>query len=225
MYKNNYLALPSVALMALAVTFPISSNAQMVSTGQEKTSSGYNPIPKNQPQPGQTSKNNNNYGNDTSKGSKTKKTVTATNTRSESSSKAKAVSTDNSVLGHVKSVTSSCVKNWSDQSCMKEISSMNMTLVSTYAANLKYSNKQSYLESLKEGCAASTAALKVNVPAYAMRSAMVECVNLMSDIADKTAIRPDPTLSQLAVGSILCLGKDKSCPQIESGLITALGGK
>lgn len=129
---------------------------------------------------------------------------------------------DNVVLGHVKTVTLSCVQKWEDQGCMKALSSMNMTFASTYASTLQNANKKSYTERLKNGCAASTAALKVVVPAYAMRSAMVECVNVMSDIADKASVRPDPSLSQLSVGAILCLGKDKSCKKIEQGLLAAV---
>ena len=226
-FNNGYLILYSLVVIAIIGLLPFNVNAQLFNSGQEKTNDVYNPIPKSKPQPAQTYDSGNSHSNTSAtKGKSQSKEAVKNSTKETNAAQSSSKSEMNSaVLGHVKTVTLSCVKKWEGQSCMKALSSMNMTFTSTYAATLQNANKKPYMDRLKNGCAASTAALKVVVPAYAMRSAMVECVNVMSDIADKTSVRPDPSLSQLSVGAVFCLGKDKSCKTIEQGLLVAIQGK
>lgn len=124
-------------------------------------------------------------------------------------------------LSHIRSIRDACIPRWDGQGCMKSLSALNMETASFYAESLDASGRadsDSQLETLKEHCAASTAALKVDVPAYAMQSAMTECVNTISDIVDETTVKPDVSMYQLMVGAILCLGKDTKCNFIEGQL-------
>ncbi len=128
------------------------------------------------------------------------------------------------VLTYVKGVGKACVEDWATQNCMKNLSILNRDTASFYAQNLNDSGRKdadAKMEELKQHCAASTAALKVDVPAYAMRSAMTECVNTISDIVDATKVKPNVNMYQLMVGSILCLQKDAQCKFIENQLKAA----
>ena len=120
-----------------------------------------------------------------------------------------------STLVHINNVASYCVGSWEEEACIKEISSVSMALATGYAELLDAGNQQKYMESLKQHCAASTAALKVSVPAYAMNSALKECANSISDISEATSISPNLNLYQLLVMSVMCLSKAKSCDMIE----------
>lgn len=190
-----------------------SAHAQLFNSSKKKTSGVYHSAPKNTSNSSEESGQADNVAPAPEvKGD----TTTTTNPSSQAKSSPKL---DDVVLGHVKDVTSSCLNTWDGQTCMKALSSMNMTLASTYAQTLHSSNKKSYMGRLKNGCAASTAALEVSVPAYAMRSAIAECVNIMTTISEKTSVFPDPSLSQLAISAFLCMGQDKSCDEIEKSLV------
>lgn len=131
--------------------------------------------------------------------------------------------------GHIKSLASLCVNNWESEGCLKELSALSMDMTVNYAEKLdaqdNQTKKEAEMESLKQHCAASTAALKISVPAYAMRSAITECVNTVSDLNKDTAIKPDVNLYQLLVGSVLCLSKDLTCENLEKQLHSAVSGK
>ena len=121
-------------------------------------------------------------------------------------------------IKHVRNMSAQCKGKWETQGCMKTLSNVSLVMVSNYAADLKRHNRLSAIESLKQNCAASTAALQIKVPAYAMREAMTVCVNHISDLNDQTGLRPDPNYSQMIVGSILCIDKNMSCFLMEMQL-------
>lgn len=121
-------------------------------------------------------------------------------------------------IQHVRNMSAKCRGRWETQGCMKTLSNVSLVMVSNYAADLKNHNHMAAVETLKQHCAASTAALQVKVPAYAMRSAMTECVNHISDLNDQTGLRPDPNFSQMIVGAILCIDKNMACFLMEMQL-------
>lgn len=115
-----------------------------------------------------------------------------------------------------------CSHEWSSQQCMKTLSGASLVMVSNYAEELHKKGHGQYLEPLKQNCAASTAGTKVDVPAYAQRSAFVECINHIVTINEKTGVKPDPDFYQLIVGSIICFDKNQSCVVIEQSLDSML---
>ncbi len=123
-------------------------------------------------------------------------------------------------LSHMNNMASYCVSDWEKESCLKELSSVSMSMATNYASKLDAANKKDAMETLKQHCAASTAALKISVPAYAMKSALTECINNVFDISAATLIKPDLTLYQLMTSSVMCLGKEPSCKNIEERLLS-----
>ncbi len=126
---------------------------------------------------------------------------------------------DSITLNHIRSMAVLCVGNWENENCSKELSALSMDMTTNYAEKLdkqsKPEKKEAHMESLKQHCAASTAALKVSVPSYAMKSAITECVNIVADINEESSVKPDINLYQLLVGAVLCLNKDLSCENME----------
>ncbi len=221
--KKSFVILSLLLAFSVSSVIAHSAHAQVFNSSKKKTTNVYKPIPKKQPQPHQNAGNKNNATpeNETKPAAKPASKAQATPAQAAPSQAAALPKLSSVVLGHVKAVTSACVEKWEDQACMKALASMNVTLASTYAASLHSSNKRSYMGRLKNHCAASTAALQVSVPAYAMRSAMTECVNSMTTISQQTSVFPDPSLSQLAVSAVLCIAKNKACSEIEQGLLAA----
>ena len=119
---------------------------------------------------------------------------------------------------HASQIASSCPGQWDGQICLKAVSEATMVMASTYGEVLQEQKHDASAENLKQHCAAATAASQGVYPAEAMRSAFTECANTMSDISNDTQIMPDPSLYQLLVGAVLCLDKDKTCANVESGL-------
>ncbi|MGH1403694.1 MAG: hypothetical protein ACRBDL_05580 [Alphaproteobacteria bacterium] len=117
---------------------------------------------------------------------------------------------------HIHSVNKQCVGQWEKQICMKALSEASMAMASKYAERLNQSGNGNQMEPLKQGCAASTAAMKVNVPAYAMKSALTECANTVSDVVDTTGVQPDINLYQILIAGVLCIGKDQQCAMLEA---------
>jgi len=70
----------------------------------------------------------------------------------------------------------------------------------------------------EQSCAASTAHREQAFPAYAMKSAFIECVNIISDLSEQTGVAPDVNHYQLLLLPALCLEKDKRCGPMEKGL-------
>lgn len=125
-------------------------------------------------------------------------------------------------FGHVTAIHESCVQNWGDQSCMQSISATSKDMLEAYAVALEKSGHKAQVETVKNQCAATTAAAKTKVPAYAMKSALTECANTISDVVAEVTVQPDLVLYQLLVGSIFCLGKEEPCPVFEKGISAAV---
>lgn len=111
-----------------------------------------------------------------------------------------------------------CPGQWESPSCLKAVSQSNMAMVSNYGGALQESGKQQAAEQIKQTCAASTAATEGNYPAYAMKSAFVECANSISTVAEQTKISPDLSQYQLLIGATMCLDKASGCQTIEQSL-------
>ncbi len=121
-------------------------------------------------------------------------------------------------LKFARSVALACVADWTTQKCLGAVSDSNMTLLSNYGADLQGRKMDAAAETLKQHCAATTAATRQNVPPYAMHSALVECANAMTDLAASTGVQPDPSHYQLLIAPLLCLGADPACPAITTQL-------
>jgi len=119
-------------------------------------------------------------------------------------------------LENAKRVANACVPGgWKTQKCLKTLSENNLVMASNYGAALQKSGKRSQAEQIKQKCAASTAASRGEFPADAMRSAFVECVNKIPEVAQSTQILPDESQFQLLVAAIQCLDGQSSCAMIE----------
>ena len=114
-------------------------------------------------------------------------------------------------LQFAKMIAGACPNRWESPDCLKTLGESNFVLVANYGGTLLENQKKADAETLKENCAASTAAREVSVPAYAMASAMTECVNTIGDIAGKTGIKPDLSHFQMMGFPALCLSKDPVC--------------
>lgn len=122
---------------------------------------------------------------------------------------------DKIVIIHTQEIGAYCIGAWQSQKCMKALSSSNLSLASLYAEKLELGGKKKSQDALLENCSASTAATKVDVPAYAMKSAMTTCANAIYDITEATKIKPNLTHFQLMVEPIFCLGGEERCEKFE----------
>lgn len=117
-------------------------------------------------------------------------------------------------LQYARSIAQACLADWTAQKCLSAVSDSNLVLLSNYGADFQNRKMESSAETLKQHCAATTAANQQTVPAYAMHSALTECANTITDLSDQTGVRPDPSHYQLLIAPLLCLGADPSCAQI-----------
>lgn len=131
-------------------------------------------------------------------------------------------SPDTSIYPYYLGAAKYCSHEWSSQECMKTLSGASLVMVSNFAEDLHEKGHAEHLESLKQNCAASTAGTKVEVPAYAQRSAFVTCINHIVTINEKTGVKPNADFYQLMVGAIMCFDKNQSCAVIERSLDTLL---
>ncbi len=115
-------------------------------------------------------------------------------------------------------IASACIGSWNSQNCLQAVSQSNLALASEYGSALQQSGKETEAESIKQHCAASTAATQGEFPAYAFKSAFTECANTMSDVYDQTKLAPDSTRFQVLLGAIWCLDGDPQCANVENGL-------
>lgn len=122
---------------------------------------------------------------------------------------------DKIVIIHTQEIGAYCIGAWQSQKCMKALSSSNLTFSSLYAEKLELGGKKKAQDALLENCSASTAATKIDVPAYAMKSAMTTCANAIYDITEATKIKPNLTHFQLLVEPIFCLGGEERCEKFE----------
>ena len=130
-----------------------------------------------------------------------------------------ARSTDTEYIAHTKAVANACLdQQWERQACLSAVSYSTLALAANYAQRLSDQGHDFAVELIKEHCAAGTAAARDKFPAYALKSAWIECANTMSDIAETTGLKPNASHYQLLVGPILCLDKDRRCTNVERGL-------
>lgn len=121
-------------------------------------------------------------------------------------------------LASARAIAAACPGAWESPACLTVISQSNYVMLSNYGAALKNQKLEGPAETLKEHCSASTAHREEAFPAYAMKSAFVECANTISDLVDQIKVTPDLDHYQLLLVPVLCLNKDKSCPGLEKGL-------
>ncbi len=119
---------------------------------------------------------------------------------------------------HAKQVAGACLGQWEAQGCLSAVSESTLVLAANYAGVLEAQGKKSAVEQIKQHCAAGTAAMRENIPAYAMKSAWAECANMIYDVSETTGTVPDQSHYQLLAGPILCLEKDRRCADVEQGL-------
>ena len=120
---------------------------------------------------------------------------------------------------YAKDVATLCLNGrWETQQCLAAVSESSLVLAANYAETLSNAGHEFAVEEIKEHCAAGTAATKGEYPAYALKSAWIECANTMYDLSETTGIEPNPSHYQLLVGPILCLEKDRRCQNVEVGL-------
>lgn len=112
-------------------------------------------------------------------------------------------------------MTNQCIDNWKDQKCIEVISHTSLNMGADYAAKLQKAGHQQAFINLRDKCAASTAGISQEVPAYAMESALTQCANHVVSISEETGINPDKNLYQLVVAQVLCLKGDGRCSVIE----------
>lgn len=111
-----------------------------------------------------------------------------------------------------------CPGQWESASCLKAVSQSNLVMVSNYGGALQESGKAQAAEQIKQHCAASTAGTEGDYPAYAMKSAFIECANTISTVSEQTGMTPDLSHYQLLVGATMCLDKAAGCANIEQTL-------
>ncbi len=134
------------------------------------------------------------------------------------------VAPDQKLVPTIKEIARDIVKScnggkWETQACLTELGTLSFATTTTYADKLqKINSNEATLEKLKQECAASTAPMQGEYPAYAVTSAMTVCANTIYDLSVETGQKPDPDLYQLLVGSIMCLNKQANCIGIEQQL-------
>jgi hypothetical protein len=121
-------------------------------------------------------------------------------------------------LHYASKIAKTCPQNWSANACLSSVSESTLVLTANYAQALQNEKQIPSVETLKQDCAAATAATRGQYPAYAMKSAFTECANTMSTLAENTGIVPDVSHYQLLLGAIWCLGNDRRCVWVEQGL-------
>lgn len=111
-----------------------------------------------------------------------------------------------------------CIGAWETPACLTAVSASNMVMLSNYGAVLQEKKLEAPAETLKQHCAASTAHREQAFPAEAMKSAFVECVNMITDLTTQTNVPPDIDHFQLLLMAALCLSKDPRCAPMEKAL-------
>jgi len=149
----------------------------------------------------------------------TKKAKPAPSQEQDNNAPPRDVVPSTNALDHANIVANACLSGqWATQPCLSALSDNNMVMASNYAAALSESAMTQSAENIKQHCAASTAASNESYPAGAMRSAFVECVNIIVDESKKSGITPDQSQFQLLFSAVQCLDGAPSCAAIEQGL-------
>lgn len=127
---------------------------------------------------------------------------------------------DNPVVEkYVNMVAAECPENWSSPVCLSVMSESNRVMVSNFMEELDRAGQAGAVESVKNSCAASTAAEKQIFPADAMKSAFIECANIISDTAATTRLAPDLAHYELLTAAVLCMSNDRRCVGITKKLM------
>lgn len=131
----------------------------------------------------------------------------------------KEINVDMNFSNDARNIANSCPQRWENESCLKATSQAALVLVSNYGGRLDQAGKKNYMETLKEDCAASTAATQEEgIPAYAMKSAYTVCMNSIVEIADGSGVKPDPSYMQLLLATVWCMEKSPQCEMMELAL-------
>lgn len=132
---------------------------------------------------------------------------------------ASAQQTNYNEQDYAQAIAQSCLGGrWESQPCLSAISATSNTTLATYAAALQENGQAEAVQSLKDHCSATTAASRQEVPAYAMKSALTECANTISDVTNNTGAQPNLSMFQLMVAPIVCLDGKPECAQVEQQL-------
>lgn len=131
---------------------------------------------------------------------------------------AQAQTASEASVTYAKRIAPVCIGAWETPACLTAVSESNLVMASNYGGALKERNLEAAAETLKQHCAASTAHREKQFPAYAMESAFVECINIISDLNDQTGLSPDVDHYQLLVMAGLCMRKDPRCAPMENAL-------
>jgi hypothetical protein len=123
-----------------------------------------------------------------------------------------------SIQEQASAIANACLANWQAPGCLKAVSASSLVLAANYGTALQQGGHAAEAETIKQHCAASTAATQGDYPAYAMKSAFTECANTISDVAGKTGVNPDPSQYQLLVGPVMCLDGSQGCAAVTNGL-------
>ncbi|MAE50190.1 MAG: hypothetical protein CMH27_00085 [Micavibrio sp.] len=126
---------------------------------------------------------------------------------------------------HAKTIAETCPGQWEHQRCLQSLSYSNLALAGQYAEALNKAGKKDAIETLRQTCAASTAATKGEYPPAAMTSAFTTCANSIYSLSEETGIKPDQSHYQLLIAAILCLNKDPQCELLEAGLKKGIGAQ
>lgn len=115
-----------------------------------------------------------------------------------------------------------CMGAWTGQDCLSLISTSNLLLAADFMNRLNAAEQSVAANTVRETCAAATAAREGQFPANAMTSAFVECANSLFTISDETGIDPDQSRYQLLIGPIFCLqdAQSENCQALETQLQT-----
>lgn len=129
------------------------------------------------------------------------------------------INVDMNFSNDARNIAKSCPQQWEDEECLRATSQAALVLVSNFGGKLDQAGQKSFMEALKEDCAASTAATQEDgIPAYAMKSAYTVCMNKIADIADKTGVVPEPSYMQLLLATVWCMEKSPQCQMMELAL-------
>ena len=122
------------------------------------------------------------------------------------------------VQKHAGAVARQCLDQWQKQGCLNAVSESALVLATNYAQRLQKNGHRKAVSTIKNKCAAATAATRRDYKAETMRSAYAECANAILEVSNKTGLKRDQSHYQLLVGPVLCIKGNRRCAAIERGL-------
>lgn len=129
----------------------------------------------------------------------------------------------NEIIGHAKNVAAYCTPGlWTTNRCYKVLANSNKVLAANYMAELHGKNHMQQKKRIEEECAASTALGEVmGLTRESAASAMTQCYNALTEVADELDMVPNPDHAQLFVAALYCYRDDikaEACPEVEKSL-------